>query len=130
MKKLIALAVVSISFAVHAEQWIEIQRGSNGTKLFIDNETFEKFDNNLGVPFIIAEFSYTTDGKQDPRFSFITEAASCENGGGILGQIGIQNDEAVLEAKYKWSVDGRAMYDAAGKALCDILNSKQTKSST
>lgn len=122
MKKIL-LGLLLVSTTVFAEpNWVVVTDSDNGTRMFVDSESFAPSTGDGGAMFIAAQFKFFSNGEFGRTMAYVTEMNSCEKQSGILYQREFINSKWVTASKRWWDKNGNKMYDRAGTALCDILN--------
>lgn len=124
MKKVLGILALSMSMAASAENWIGIMDATDGTRMLVDSDSWivDKDDQNKNSPYyLVALFKFAGEGKIGESFIYVTEAKSCDKGRGELMYRTRVGDKWETKATYWFESDGHKMYDAGGKALCDIF---------
>jgi hypothetical protein len=124
MKKVLGALALSMSMAASAENWVAVMDATDGTRMLVDSDSWivGKDDKNPNSPYYaMAMFKFAGEGKIGDSFVYVTEVKSCDKGRGELVYRARNGDKWETKATYWFEADGHKMYDAGGKALCDIF---------
>lgn len=132
MKKLIAIAIMSLANIAGAENWTVVSESTDGIRLLIDTDSLtiqewaDKTAPTNKIPWAIASFVYfkTGEGPSDPVL-FTTKLQSCDNKGGeVILEEKDNTSKFHITSRFWWSVNGKRVYDDVGQALCLLTDAK------
>lgn len=129
LKTLLASLVLASSISAGATNLVMVMESDQGIRLVVDSDSFVAVPADDKTPLIAARFSYVKDGEFTTPFAYVTEVASCKTRNGPLYYRVQEGNTWITKQKYFWSANGNKMYDAAGNALCDILEVRIQESS-